>query len=94
MHRIKEFYEQLYFSETPGESIVEETSEKIPDILTSEVTNAIKEMIRKNAPGPDKLDIDVIKEAGEPPVKELTKLYNHCLKHRKVPNASKNSELF
>ena len=25
--------------------------------------------------------------------KELTKLYNHCLKHQKVPNAWKNSEL-
>ena len=93
MHRIKEFYEQLYSSETPGESIIEETSEEIPDIMTSEVINAIKEMKRKKASGPDKLDIDVIKEAGEPLAKELTKLYSHCLKHRKVPNAWKNSEL-
>ena len=34
-------------------------------------------MKRKKAPGPDKLDIDVIKEAGEPLAKELSKLYNH-----------------
>ena len=47
MHRIKEFYEQLYSSETPGESIIEETNEKIPDIMTSKVTNAIKENEKK-----------------------------------------------
>ena len=45
---------------------------------------AIKEMKKGKSPGPDELDIDTIKEAGEPLAKELTKLFNCCLECQEV----------
>ena len=57
------------------------------------MTNSMKEMKKNKAPGPDDLDINVIKEAGEPLAKELTKLYNFCLQQKRIPDVWKESEL-
>ena len=54
---------------------------------------AIKEMKKGKSPGPDELDIDTIKEAGEPLAKELTKLFNCCLECQEVPDRWKESDL-
>ena len=58
----------------------------MPDVLLSEVLKAIKDTAKDKAAGPDDLDINIIKIAGDPFAWELTKLYNHCLKMRKVPD--------
>ena len=75
--RIKEFYQDLYSSSVPL-SIIDATDEKLPEIVTSEVMLAIKEIKKGKSLGPDELDIDTIKEAGKPLAKELTKLFNCC----------------
>ena len=92
LERIKEFYQDLYSSSVPL-SIIDATDEKLPEIVTSEVMLALKEMKKGKSPGPDELDIDTIKEAGEPLAKELTKLFNCCLECQEVPDRWKESDL-
>ena len=74
-------------------SKINATNEKLPEIVTSEVMLAIKEMKKGKSPGPDELDIDTIKEAGEPLAKELTKLFNCSLQCQEVPDRWEESDL-
>ena len=71
LERNKEFYQDLYSSSVPL-STIDATDEKLKEVVTSEVMLAIKEMKKGKSPGPDELDIDTIKKAGEPLAKELT----------------------
>ena len=81
------------YSSSVSLSKIDATDEKLPEIVTSEVMLAIKEMKKGKSPGPDELDIDTIKEAGEPLAKELTKRFNCCLECQEVPDRWKESDL-
>ena len=58
---------------------IPEMAETVPGIFISEVKQAINDTAKDKAAGPDNLDINIIKLAGDPLAKELTKLYNICL---------------
>ena len=45
------------------------------------------------APGPDDLEIDLVKTAGEPLAEELAKLFTRCLEIRKIPEVWRKSNL-
>ncbi|NNK28772.1 MAG: reverse transcriptase family protein, partial [Flavobacteriaceae bacterium] len=92
LNRIKEFYECLYDSTIPIRNI-NSNEDNVPPIEKDEVELAIRDMKKDKAPGPDEIDIDTIKEAGEPMIRELTKLFNLCLQSHKIPALWKDSEL-
>ena len=72
---------------------LETSDERIPDILLSEVIKAIEDTKAGKAPEPDDLEIDVIKNAGEPLAKELVKMFNRCIEKRKAPQIWKESKM-
>ena len=94
LNRIKEFYEKLYSSNKPVEEVKQATaSDAISSITKGEVKNAVKEMKKNTAPGPDSIEIDIIKSAGELLEAELANLYTRCIALQKIPTAWKESEM-
>lgn len=90
--RVKEYYTTLFDSKKNvrlGE--LEENDEDIPNVLISEVREAIKSLKNDKAPGPDGITNEVLK-AGEFTLwKVLAKLFDECIEQEDVPTQWKSS---
>ena len=82
LKRIKEFYEQLYDSDTHTE-LPEKSNEPIPKV--KEVKHDVKHMARGTAVSPDNILIDTIKYGNNLINKELAKVFSICLKRGNIP---------
>ena len=90
---IKKLYENLYSCNKPIEEIKQVTaSDAILSITNEEAKNAIKAMRKNKAPGPDKIEIDIITAASETLESELANLYTRWVILQKAPTAWKESE--
>ena len=69
-NRIEVFYEQLYDFDTQREE-AKKLNEPIPNVTDWEVKHAVNHMARGNAPGPDNILIDTVKDGNNIINKEL-----------------------
>jgi hypothetical protein len=76
LNRWKEYCSELYSgsSSTSIVSLIDDVRE--PDILTSEVVNAIKKLKCKKSPGSDGIQAELLKELGETAIKALCNMCN------------------
>ena len=92
--RWKRYCEELYASqETDGvpDNAEEDSCEDEPDILLSEVTNAIQHLKNNKSPGPDEIPAELIKYADESGAKVIQHLCNRIWKTKRWPADWKNS---
>ena len=92
--RWKCYCEELYASqETDGvpDNADEDSCEDEPDILLSEVTNAIQHLKNNKSPGPDEIPAELIKYADESGAKVIEHLCNRIWKTKRWPADWKNS---
>ena len=92
--RWKRYCEELYASqETDGvpDNTDEDSCEDEPDILLSEVTNAIQHLKNNKSPGPDEIPAELIKYADESGAKVIQHLCNRIWKTKRWPADWKNS---
>ena len=92
--RWKRYCEELYASqETDGvpDNTDKDSCEDEPDILLSEVTNAIQHLKNNKSPGPDEIPAELIKYADESGAKVIQHLCNRIWKTKRWPADWKNS---
>ena len=92
--RWKRYCEELYASqETDGvpDNTDEDSCEDEPDILLSEVTNAIQHLKNNKSPGPDEIPAELIKNADKSGAKVIQHLCNRIWKTKRWPADWKNS---
>lgn len=80
-----QFYTELYADTTKYPKIENDQIEKIPNIIEEEVSSVIKKLKNGKASGPDKIQNEHIKFAGEEMVKRLTKMYNMIIDEKITP---------
>ena len=89
----KEFYTELFASkiDIPMPQL-QESDEKLPPVLISEVRNAVFQMKEGKAPGKDGLTIEAIKAGGYVLWKALAERFSRYFEMQKIPKSWKESE--
>ena len=91
-NRIKEFYEDLYDAKITNKAEENyKNQNEIPDIILKEIEMALKSMPNNKTPGADQITTDMIKNGGTTVLKIIQKLFNRCLKEKKIPQYWNNS---
>ena len=93
LDRWAEFYEQLYFDDSPNTEIDDSTEDPIPEILKSEIVHAINHLKTGKSPGLDNIYSEYFKAGGEPLVDALHLLFNKIRSTFEVPNSFKEALL-
>ncbi|KAK0417715.1 hypothetical protein QR680_013167 [Steinernema hermaphroditum] len=68
-----------------------ETQEECPDLMISEVEEALKTMRNGTAPGIDKITVEMLKTGKDILVPRLTKMFNDCLRSCSIPQKMADS---
>ena len=92
--RWKRYCEELYASQETDcvpDNADEDSCEDEPDILLSEVTNAIQHLKNNKSPGPDEIPAELIKYADGSGAKVIQHLCNRIWKTKRWPADWKNS---
>ncbi|KAK0424256.1 hypothetical protein QR680_008579 [Steinernema hermaphroditum] len=88
---VKAFYEALYSSTVDVQYEEHEAQEECPDLLISEVGEALKTMRNGTAPGIDKITVEMLKTGSHVLLPWLTKLFNMCLRTCSIPQKMADS---
>lgn len=93
------FYQQLYnnpdkWTVPAGIPVlINQGSEEIPEITSSEISAAMKEMKNNKSADEDGIAIETIKEGGTTILKVLRTLFNKCLEEGKTPSKWDNASI-
>ena len=90
------FYQELYRSQNNNHITSTEISLDRSDVLpliVEEIKKSLKEMKNNKAPGNDQLTSDIISLGGDEALKQITKIFNQILKHRKIPTEWKEAKI-
>ena len=98
--RVHEFYSDLYkdISGTHSLLILDDglectNDDKFPEITQDEVEFSLRNFKNGKSPGEDGIQSELLKLGGEEIHKVLAKLYNECLKQRKIPATWNNATM-
>lgn len=81
----KKFYEKLY-DDTPEVPLLYQFDDPAPPFLEAEILNAIRYTAPSTSPGPDRLAPEALKWASPAVSRELTTLFNQCLRSGQLPS--------
>jgi len=84
LERFKEYYENVYHSNSNKFAPIPSQTDQlpIPSISRSEGRFAIRQLEENKAPEPDNITNDLLKNTGEALLTKLAKLFNECLHPR------------
>lgn len=94
---VENFYSAMYTKQSTNNGVpiipkvCNQGSEEIPEITTSEIEMALREMKKNKAPGEDGIVIESIKAGGEKLINALKVLFNKCLEHEQIPTSWNNA---
>ena len=93
LERIKEFYSTLYADDTEPTTIDSTEKIDVPDVLPTEVQQALRSLKNGKAAGPDGITGELLKSCGDETCKTLADLFTRCLKQRSIPTSWKNAKV-